>query len=110
MKKLAWTIMVLVCFSEWRILMAQSNAPKLRAELPGASLKWIHAAEPEFQRRNLDVDNYVVAVSEQNDSVMVTLRSTDTIESSRGSTGKHPGYEVEISKRDLKVLRSNFVR
>jgi hypothetical protein len=46
----------------------------------------------------------------QNDSVTVILRSSDGVEWATGSTGRYPGYEVEISKKDLKVLRCNYVR
>jgi len=90
--------------------MAQSNTPKMMAEFPGASLKWVRAAEPEFQQKKLDLDKYTVLVVEREDSVTVILKSTDSVEGSRGSTGKYPGYEVEISKKDLKILRSNYVR
>jgi hypothetical protein len=94
----------------WSASMAQSNPPKVIAEFTGASLKWIHTAEPEFERKKLDLDKYIVSVVEQNDSVTVILRSSDVVEGARGSTGKYPGYEVEISKKDLKVVRSNYIR
>lgn len=90
--------------------MAQSNPPKLIAEFSGASLKWIHAAEPEFQRRSLDLDKYIVSVAERDDSVLVTLSAPDIVEGTRGSSGSYPSFVVEISKKDLKVVRSNYVR
>ena len=90
--------------------MAQSKSPKLRADFPGSTLKWIHAAEPEFQRRNLDLDKYTVTVAEQDDSVVIALRSLDATKGARGSAGKFPEYEVEVSKNDMKIIRSNFVR
>ena len=68
------------------------------------------AAEPEFQRRKLDLNKYTVSVIEERDSVAVVLKSLDAIEGVRGSSGSYPGYEVEISKKDLKVVRSNYVR
>ena len=105
-----WAMMVVVTILGWSALMAQSNPPKVIAELAGASLKWIHAAEPEFERKKLDLENYTVSVFEQSDSVVVILRSSDAEEGAKGSTGRHPGYEVEISKKDLKVVRSNYVR
>jgi hypothetical protein len=90
--------------------MAQSHPSRVVAEFSGASLKWIHVAEPEFQRRGLDLDKYNVSVFEQSDSVIVFLRSSDAAAGAMGSTGRYPGYEVEISKKDLKVVRSNYVR
>jgi len=90
--------------------MAQSNSPKVLAEFPGTSLKWIHAAEPVLQEKKLDLDKYNITLLEQADSVTVILKSADSAPGDRGSTGKNPGFEVEISKKDLKVLRSNYVR
>jgi hypothetical protein len=90
--------------------MAQSHAPKVLAQCSGAALKWIHAAEPEFQRRQLDLDKYNVSVVEESDSVVVSLSSPDEPKGLRGSAGKYPGFEIEISKKDLRILRSNFVR
>jgi hypothetical protein len=58
----------------------------------------------------LDLDKYIVSVVEQDDSVMVGLRSPDSVPGARGSTGRYPGYEVEINEKDLKVVRSNYVR
>ena len=94
--------MVVASILGWEASVVQPNSTRNAIEIPGASLKWIHIAEPEFQRRQLDLDNYMVAVNEQADSVFVSVRSLDSIEGSRGSTGNHPAYEVEISKKDLK--------
>ena len=91
-------------------MMAQSNPPKVLAEFPGTALKWIHAAEPVLQEKKLDLDKYTISLLEQGDSVTVILKSGDSVQGARGSTGKYPGFEVEISKKDLKVLRSNYVR
>ncbi|MGA2435248.1 MAG: hypothetical protein ABSG25_08180 [Bryobacteraceae bacterium] len=110
MRKFVWPMAVLVSILVWSALMAQSNPPIVVAEFMGASLKWIHAAEPEFQRKKLDLDKYTISVVEQSDSVTVTLISSDAAKGARGSTGKYPGYEVVISKKDLKVVRSNYIR
>jgi hypothetical protein len=109
MKTLVWgTIAVLTL--GWSVTMAQSNPPKVLAEFPGTSLKWIRAAEPVLQEKKLDLDKYTISLLEQADSVTVILKSGDSGPGARGSTGKNPGFEVEISKKDLKVLRSNYVR
>jgi len=110
MRRFVWTMIVVVSSLGWIALVAQSKPPKVIAEFSGSSLKWIHAAEPEFQRKNLDLDKYTVSVVEQNDSVTVALTSPDSVKGARGSTGSYPGFEVEISKKDLKILRSNYVR
>lgn len=92
------------------LFMAQSPPPKLLAKFPGAALKWVRLAEPEFQRRNLELDKYTISVIEQEQSVIVVLTSPDAVEGARGSSGTYPGFEVEISTKDLKVVRSNYVR
>jgi hypothetical protein len=110
MKRFALAVMVVISVLGWSALRAQSNPPKVMAEFAGASLKWIHAAEPEFQRRKLNLDKYTISVVEERDSVTVVLISLDAVEGAKGSSGSYPGYEVEISKKDLKVVRSNYVR
>jgi hypothetical protein len=80
------------------------------AEFPGSYMKWIRAAEPEFQRKQLDLDNYNISVVDQESSVVIVLTSSDASKEGRGSTGTHPGYEVEVNKKDQKVARSNYVR
>jgi len=94
----------------WTKSGPQSQGAKLQAQFPGACLKWIYKAEPEFERRHLDLEHYTVSVLEQNDSVIVNLSSLDGHENGRGSTGSLPGYEVEISRKDSSVVRSNYVR
>lgn len=94
----------------WAESGPQPQGPKLQAKFPGACLKWIHRAEAEFERRHLDVEHYTIVVVERNDSVTVILRSLDDRENARGSTGSFPGYEVEISKKDSGIVRSNYVR
>ncbi len=68
MKRLTLAIVVVTSILGWRALMAQSVPPKVTAEFPGASLKWINIAEAEFQRKKLDVDKYTVSVVEENNS------------------------------------------
>jgi hypothetical protein len=110
MKRLALAIMVVASIPGWSALMAQLDPPRVTAEFPGASLKRIHVAEAEFQRQKLDLDKYTVSVAEQSESVIVGLTSLDNVAGARGSTGTHPGYVVEISRKDLKIVRSNYIR
>ena len=56
MKKLTWvTVFASLIFGR-TVLTAQSTRPKVIAEFTASSLKWIHAAEPEFERKKLDLD------------------------------------------------------
>jgi hypothetical protein len=56
------------------------------------------------------LDKYIIAVVEEHNSVIAILRSSHVAEVVRESTGRYPGYEVEIRETDLKVLRSNYIR
>jgi hypothetical protein len=109
-KKLVWPIIVLTSILGWSALMAQSDSPKLTAEFPGASLKWVHVAETEFQREKLDLNKYTVSVAEEDDTVTVGLASLDSAQGRRGNSGSYPGFVVIISKKDLHVIRSNYIR
>lgn len=90
--------------------MTQTGQLGVDAELPGKSLKWIHIAEPQFKREKLDLDKYTVTVFEEDESVAVILTSFDAPKRSRGSGGTYPAYEVEISKKTMKIIRASYVR
>ncbi len=94
----------------WSGTMAKKSQLGVSADLPGSSLKWIHIAEGEFERRGLNLDKYRVSVVEDEDSVVVILTGLHEPKGARGSVGPDPGYEVEISKKDRKVLHSNYTR
>ena len=89
--------------------MAQQGSAKVVAELPGSALRWIHKAEPLFAEEKLKVENYTVAVTEQGDTVTVSL-SSNTTPGSRGSTGKFPGYWITFSAKTGKVLKQAYTR
>jgi hypothetical protein len=91
MKRFVWAMVLVISILGWRELLAQSKPARVMAEFTGASLKWIHAAEPEFQREKLDLDKYLVSIVEQSDSVMVGLRSFDSVQRDEGQHGKLPG-------------------
>jgi hypothetical protein len=110
MKRLMTALVIVGSSLGFVALIAQSTRPAVIAEFRGASLKWIHIAQPEFEREKLDLDNYTVSVVEENHSVTVVLTALDAVKGAFGSSGSHPGFEVEISKKDLKVVRSNFIR
>ena len=110
MKGILVTTMVVISTLGWSAAMVRSNSLKVLAEFPGSSLKWIRVAEPEFEREKLDLNKYTISVVDEGDSVAVMLRAADIPKGARGNTAGYPGYEVEISKKDLKVLQSNYTR
>jgi hypothetical protein len=105
-------VMLLLTLSvfKWSANTLQADPPDVTAKFPGAALKWIHIAEPEFERKKLDLSKYTVFVVDQDDSVVVILRALGLSENVTGSMGKYPGYSVEISKKDLKIIQENYAR
>lgn len=92
------------------VAMTQTRQLGVDAELPGKSLKWIRIAEQQFRREKLDLDKYTVAVFEEDDYVAVILTSFDAPKQSRGSGGTYPAYEVEISKKTMKIISASYIR
>jgi hypothetical protein len=56
------------------------------------------------------LDKYNIVIYNIPESVTVLLRSTDATCKGRGSTGSRPDFEVEISKKDMKIMHYNFER
>jgi len=79
-------------------------------KIPGSALKWIHATEPEFTRRKLNLENYNVTVLDEGDTIIVSLTGLHTKPGWRGNSSSFPEYSVEISKKDLKVLWGSYNR
>jgi len=110
MKIFVWAMVFVILVLGWSEVLAQSTPPRVIAEFAGASLKWIHVAEPELRRNHLNLDKYMVSVTEEDDSVTVSLLATDAVKGTKGSSGSYPAYAVEISKKDLRVVRSYYQR
>jgi hypothetical protein len=94
----------------WSSLIAQSAPLKNLARIPGSSIKWVNVAEPTFRQKGLNLDDYLVVVDENRESVYVILMSIDAVKGSLGSSGSHPGFHVEISKKDMKVIGYSYDR
>lgn len=111
MKRLALALFVVFSIPASDGLIAESQT-RPQAKFSGACLKWLYAAEPVLQREKLDLDKYKVSVTEEDGSVTVGLTSADCPEGwhGRGSCGSSPGFVVVISKEDMHVIRSNYVR
>jgi len=74
------------------------------------SLPAITTAVDVFRRHNLELQAYRITLMSEGSSRVVAFADKDARPGGRGSTGGRPGFEVEMSSRDLSVRRSNFVR
>jgi len=90
--------------------MVQPSPIRAIAEFPGSSLKWICVAAPEIERQRLNLDKYTVVVTEERDSVTVMMEAPSTVKGARGNASAFPEYAVEVSKKDLKVVRAYYIR
>lgn len=86
--------------------MTQESESTLDGQISGAALKYIHIAEPVFARERIKVEDYIVVVFEEEDTVTVFLRDPKAPKNTRG--GGLP--QVEISKKTKKVLKTSYSR
>ncbi|WP_157961481.1 hypothetical protein [Microvirga flavescens] len=71
----------------------------------------IRAALPEMERNNIkDIEGYGFFVVERENEISVTIGDPNSPESCRGQCGPKVSFTVRLSKKDLRVLGSNFNR
>lgn len=91
-------------------LLADTARVKLLDTIQGGSFLAIQSAMTAFHRHYPDLAKYKIEVLREGDAVIVIFTDKDAPVGGRGNLGARPGFEVEMNARDLKVLRSNFVR
>jgi hypothetical protein len=86
----------------------------MEESISGVSYRVIQAAMSEFVRKNLDITRYRITVAGEGSSYLVTFidasAPNDPSGHMRGNPGKIPAFSVELSRDDLRLIRSNFVR
>lgn len=85
---------------------AQTGSLKELAQFPGNVLKWVHIAEPVLRKEGLNEDDYNISVIDGVQSMYVSFEPLDVDERTRGGGG----FEVEISKRSMKVTKAHYER
>jgi hypothetical protein len=94
-----------------RSYLSKMDQLKTLDAIQGKSFLAIQVAAAVFQQHNNpDLARYKIAVVREGDSVFVTFTDKDGKPGARGASGTLPGFEVELTARDLQVLRSHFVR
>lgn len=89
--------------------MANPTQIQFLDPLQDSSVRAIQVAKEVFQQHDPDLTQYNIEVVRDGGSVVVIFAYKDRPAGTRGSVGKS-GFEVELDARDLRVLRSNFVR
>ena len=82
---------------------------KLTGSISGVALGVIQTAIPKAIENGLDLKLYSVSVYDQASSYLVIFDDPKAPAGQRGS-GALVGYEVEVSKPDLRIIRANFIR
>jgi hypothetical protein len=96
--------------NEFEILSSKKDQIETLDTIQGKNFLAVDAAVEVFQAHKPDLKNYKITVFSDNKSLVVMFTDKDTPKGARGSVGKYPGFEVELSAGDRRVLRSNFVR
>ena len=86
------------------------RAIKITATFSGVVLKCLFSAEKDLKLKRIDSDQYEITVLESPDSVTLILKEPGLPKDEKGNSGKIPGYEVEVGKKDHQVIRSNYIR
>jgi hypothetical protein len=115
---------------------SEKRADPDRAFIPGTALRWpdgfaadsskrngrvdlwqsyraIQIAAAEFARHDLDVSRYrITVIDNAATSIIVIFVDVDAPDNPgiRGNPGKIPGFEVELARDNLHVVRSHFIR
>ena len=80
------------------------------AKLSGLVLRCVFAAKKELEQKKIPLEKYDISILENQNSVMIVLKTPGQAVTVRGDMGKFPGYEVEVRKIDLHIARSNYIR
>lgn len=95
----------------WGSTMESIGSYDKVANVDGEHVRIIQATASEFSKHQLDLKRYQVIVIDSGESWVVLYQAKGTLPEHRGSPVKGvPGFTVELKKKDLSVIRSNFVR
>ena len=90
---------------------AEGESPmKEIGSISGTTLRVIQAANPKLEEHNLKLEDYNVSVFEKDSEFLVLFTDPKQPSGQRGSSTALIGFEVELSKTGLRVIRANFMR
>jgi hypothetical protein len=90
---------------------AEGETPMKEVEsISGTTLAVIQAAIPKLEEHDLRVQDYRISVFEMESAFLVLFTDPKQPADQRGSSTALIGFEVEISKAGLQVVRANFMR
>jgi hypothetical protein len=111
----AWIICLLSGLFIFGLAALRPAEAKASEELiSGQAYLSIHAAMAEFERQGLDISRYRIIVGENQTYRFVIFIDANVTEEKRlrirGNPGKIPGFEVELTRDNFQIIRSNLIR
>jgi len=91
-------------------LRSETGRVKVLDTIQGTSFAPIQAAIAVFRRHNPDLTQYKIAVVREGNSVVIIFTDRDERPGAVGNPGVRLGFEVELNVREMRVVRSNFIR
>jgi hypothetical protein len=108
--KTAMTKTILFVIGLTCTLIAQSPPDQRMETVSGKTFVAMQAAATEATRNGLDVSKYKILAREAGSSYVVTFDDPERPPTQLGSTARMPTFEVEVSRENLHIVRSHFVR
>src|SRR4026209_2218664 len=106
MKRIRAIVILLALTVSGSVGMAQDDRATMNGNIPGSALKYIRIAERVFAEKKINVDDFIVAVREEEDTVAVYLKDPNKPKDERGGGG----LVVQIDKKTKKVLKTYYSR
>lgn len=104
MKKLVRSFVIVAAILSTAAPGQSINGPEPMATLDGAAMRWLSIAYTEVIALKVDPSRYTVRVADQGNTVIVELSKPGLSPFIRGSPAGFPSVEIEINKKDGKVL------
>ncbi len=83
---------------------------KVAGSMRGTTFRVVQAALPALEEKSLDLGRYMITVYEHESSYVVAFTDPDKPADVIGGSPNFLEYEVDISKKGLRVLRAHYVR
>ena len=95
-------------------ILMPARAKAVEESVSGRGFQAIQAAMAEFNDQGLDISRYRIIVHERATSLFVSFIDADVTDEQRlhvrGNPGTIPGFEVELRRDNLGVVRSHFIK
>lgn len=90
--------------------MSQLDPAQPRDAIQATSIAPVAVAVGALRRFNPDLNHYLITLARDKESMFVIFTDADAPVGGFGSSGKRPGYEVQLNAQNLTVVRSNLIR